>query len=312
MRTCTIVVLAAALALGACKKEDKGAATDKKETPAAKAGGGEMKEDKAAPTPAKDEPAPAKDEPAPTAPPAAGGDSITLTPAPHAVGDKWTEDSVQEMELTISAQGQQIPMVGGEHEVKSIEVLGVTDGVVTKAKYTYTTMEKSQKLGGKEQAKPSSIAGKTYTLEAGKPLVVTTDAGPAPEAEAKEVADAEKNFGEVDKMDKLLQGKTFVKDQAMDLPAAEIAQAMGDDPSMVVKKLTMTYRGMDGDHALFDMAMVMEQTTPGGKLDMDMTGKAMVDPKTNELVEMSLEGKMHMTGQATAEGTMKMQKKRLP
>jgi hypothetical protein len=231
---------------------------------------------------------------------------ITLSTTPPAVGDKWTEDKTQSMQLTISAAGQKIPMVGGEHEVKTIEVLEVTDGVVTKARITYATLDRSQKVGDKEQLPPSVLAGKTYVVEAGEPLSVSTEAGPAPDAEAAEVRDAEKNFGKPEKMGKMLDGKTFVKDEPVEFPASEIAQAMGDDPTMVVTRMGMTYRGMDGALALFDMNMVMEQTTPGGKLVMDLTGKAIVEPKRNDLVEMTMDGNLQMTGSASAEGTMRL------
>jgi hypothetical protein len=315
MRTCSKLIFAAALSLAAlgCKKEDKGASTDKKEPAAAKSGGGEMKSpdgDKPEPAVAEGDKAPAKDpEPAPTAAPT-DGDSITLTSVPPAVGDKWTEEKTQTMQLDISAQGQKVPMVGGEHEVKAIEVLAVTGDIVTKEKVTYTTLEHSQKLAGQEKLQPPVIAGKTYTIEAGDTLAVTTDAGPAAEAEAKEVQDAEKNFGKPEKFGKLLEGKTFKKDETVDFPADQIADAMGDADNMKVTKLSMTYRGMEGEVAMFDMAMTIVQETPGGTLTMDMAGKAKVDPKTNEPVDMALDGKLAMTGKAEATGTMTMHESR--
>jgi hypothetical protein len=54
------------------------------------------------------------------------------------------------------------------------------------------------------------------------------------------------------------------------------------------------------------MNMVMEQTTPGGKLVMDLTGKAIVEPNRNDLVEMTMDGNLQMTGSASAEGTMRL------
>jgi hypothetical protein len=236
--------------------------------------------------------------------------AVTLTSVPPRVGDRWIEENIQSMHLDITARGQQVPMIGYEHEVKAIEVLAVGGALVTKEKVTYTTVEHSQTVGGRESLEPPVIAGKTYTIEAGDPLVVTTDAGPAADAEAQAVQDAEKDFGKPDRFGKLLEGKTFQKDEAVDLSADEIAAANDDGDDAKFTSVTMTYRGMAGELALFDMAVTVEQDTPGeGRLDMFLTGTARVDPTTNEPAEATLEGTMTMTGPTTAHGTMTISEK---
>jgi hypothetical protein len=232
------------------------------------------------------------------------GDSITLTQGPRKVGETWTEDKSQAMDISIDVQGQKVPMVGGEHEVKKIEVLAVDGKAITKARMTYVTWDRSQRMNGQEQAKPSPLVGKSYILEAGTPITVTSDAGTPTQEEIDAVRDAEKRFGKTDGMDKVLDGRTFTKDEPLVFDPAEVAAAMGDDDGTVIKAMTMTYRGLEGSLALFDMAMTVEQPAGGATMTIDMTGNAKVEPTSNDLVEMALQGTLTATGAFTASGTM--------
>lgn len=315
MRKLTIVVLAAAFALGACKKEEKGASdkADKKEEPAKKDPAAKTDEPAKTDTPAKtDEPAktdtppPATDEtPIAAAAPVVADDSITLGFAPPAVGTKYTEEMHQDMALDIDAGGQKFKMTGGKVEKKTVEVLEVSADAVTKAKYTFEAMNEHQEMMGKKDDKASPIQGKTYTLTAGTPTDVATDSGPAPAAEADAVRDAEKKFGKSDRMAKMMAGRSFKKDEAVELPSDMVMEAMdGDD--MKEMKMTITYRGMDGDNAMFDVHMVMSGNDKGNDISVDMTGKVLVDPKTGEANKMELTGPFKMSGQVKADGSMTM------
>jgi hypothetical protein len=232
------------------------------------------------------------------------GDVITLGHSDPAVGDTWTEEKTDSMSMSLTAQGQSFQMVAGSHEVKTIEVLEVTHGTVTKARITFQTVDHSQKLSGQEQAGPSLIAGKSYILTAGDPITVSTDAGPAPADETAQVLEIEDRFGKGERLDRVLDGKTFRRDEEVTLSPEEIARSM-DDGGLKVDSLALTYRGMEDDLALFDMKTTMEQPTPSGPISMDLTGKVKVDPKKNEPVSMTLDGNLHMAGQVTGDGTMR-------
>jgi hypothetical protein len=166
-------------------------------------------------------------------------------------------------------------------------------------------------LNGAEQLPAPTIVGKTYVLEAGDPTTVSTDAGPVPDAEADEVRKNEKRFGRADRMDKLLEGRTFTKDETTELPADEIADVMseGDDHTKVTR-LALTFHNLDRGLAHFDMAMTVEQTNPAGTLTMTLDGPVTLDAERDELVEMSMTGTLTMTGSATAHGTMTISERR--
>ena len=299
MRTCTIVVLAAGLALAACDKGGKGAANNDKTAPPAD---DPAKGNGARSTP----PAP----PTSTAPAAVGADAITLHYAVPAVGTRWIEERGQTMDLDITAEGQHAKMTADRREGKTIEILAVTADAISKAKVSYEVVQNSQKVAGKEHFGPSPLVGKTYTLTAGSPIVVSTDAGPAPEAEAAAVQEIEQSFGKPSRMGTLLANRSFPRDQATDLPAGEIGQALGDDPSMIVQKLTLTYRGMAGDLATFDIAMTVVQDRDGNHMAMELAGKLLIHPKANDVGSLALDGSVTLTGKAAAKGTMQMRQKR--
>ena len=171
---------------------------------------------------------------------------------------------------------------------------------------------RDRKLGGKPKGGVSPIEGKSYTLTAGTPVTVEVGGKPAPAPEADAVRAAEKRFGKPDRMAKVLEGKTFTKGKPLDLPPAEIVDAMGDDPDLKLLKMTLTYRGMTGKRAMFDMAVKIEGDKNGGHMVMDLAGKVTVDPKTSEPVALDLQGTMKITGAASGEGTMKMSVRHTP
>jgi hypothetical protein len=307
MRKLTVVVLAAAFALGACKKEEKGASDkDKKEEPAAKKDDPAAKKDEPAnptPTPTPT-PEPVAEAPIAAAAPVVADDSITLGFTPPAVGEKWTEEQTQTMALDIDAGGQKMKMTGNKVEKKTIEVLEVKEDTVTKAKYTFDIITEEQEMAGKKDSKPSAIAGKTYTLTAGTPTDVATDSGPAPAAEAEAVRDSEKKFGKSDRMAKMMAGKTFKKGEATELDSKMVMEAMDDDGSMKNASMTLTFTGMDGDNAAFDVKMVMGGSEKGNDINVEMNGKITIDPKTGQPIKMDLTGPFKMSGQFKADGSM--------
>lgn len=296
MRTKKITVaVALTLALAACKKDEKGAATeDKPKEPATTPA-----DPKAPPvTPPTDE------KPAPTAAP---GDSLTLTFPTPTVGTKWSEEQTQSMDLTITADGETGQLRQETIEKKQVEVLAVTDNAVTKAKYTYDVSE-SQTMGGKTQARPAPHSGKTYILEAsnGKVTVTADGGGAASAAEVELVTKAEDSFGKADRMATLLAGRTFKKGEAVDLPADAISDVMGGGDGMKVTKMTLVYTGVTGSDPNFDMTLSMVQDKPDMKLEIDAAGKVTVDLASGLPLAMTMEGPVKMSGKISATGTMKV------
>jgi hypothetical protein len=237
--------------------------------------------------------------------------AITLRVAAPRVGQKWTDEKSQSFHVVITGNGKQTPMTGERVGTRKVEVLEVTAGAITKANYTYVKYSDVQKLGGKAKGGGSPIDGKSYTLTAGTPIDVSVGGKPAAEAEAAAVRELEKRFGKPDRLGKVLDGKTFTRGKVTDLPAADIADAMGDDPDLKLTKLALTYRGKVGKQAMFDIALVIEGDKKAGHTKMDLAGKAAVDPKTGELVDLDLVGTMKIIGTVAADGTMKMKARRI-
>lgn len=232
-------------------------------------------------------------------------DSVTLTDRPAKVGDKWTEEKTETGDLVATANGQKVAVKTERIEKRSVEVLAVGKTGMTKAKYTFITDSETKQSAKKSGGGPTAINGKSYTLTAGEPTGVAGDRGPAPDAEAELVRKRVKRFGKPDSLGKVIAGKTFLKGKPFALPAAQLAD-VAPEPDLQVVSVVLTYTGMKGDLALFDLAMKAEGDRNGMKMKLDFKGKVEVDPKTNTAMDSKLEGTVTSTGTAIVEGTMKM------
>jgi hypothetical protein len=232
-------------------------------------------------------------------------DSVTLTDRPLAVGDKWTEEKKEVSDLIVTANGQKVPVKSERHEKRVFEVLAVDKNGPTKAKYTFT-IDSETKTAPKPGGGPTAINGKTYTLTAGSPYTIAgTGAGAVPAAEADLVRKRVKKFGKSDQLGKVLSGKTFVKGKQLQLTAAELAEA-APDPELKLTSVGLTYTGMRGDRALFDVVMKGEGSKGKASMTLEFKGKIEVDPKTNTPLDSKMEAAVKATGANPVEGTLKM------
>jgi len=235
----------------------------------------------------------------------AKADSVTLTERAAKVGDKWTEEKSETGDMIVTVNGQKIAMKTERTEKRSIEVLAVDKAGPTKAKYTFMTDTETKQGPKKRDGGPTVIQGKSYTLTAGEPTAVAGEMGPAPEAEAALVRKRVKRFGKADQLGKVLAGKTFTKGKPFEVPAAQLAD-VSPDPELQVKSLVLTYNGMKGDLALFDLAMKAEGERNGSKMKLELKGKAEIDPKTNTPVDTASDMTVSSTGASVVDGTMKI------
>jgi hypothetical protein len=171
---------------------------------------------------------------------------------------------------------------------------------MARAKITYTKYSNTSKRAGRNNRKLGPSIGKTYTLSAGLPTKVETDAGPIPESEADLVREREKHFGTDDRSARALNGKTFVVGKPVALSARDLAP-MADDG---VVKWILTYRGMSGSDAVFDMTMRFETDRNGAHMTVDLVGKGVIDPKTAMMRDTTMQGTVTLTGGTTGQGTM--------
>jgi hypothetical protein len=236
----------------------------------------------------------------------ADSSSITLGAKAPPAGAKYTEEKATDIDMTVVVAKKTIKMSSTEKQKKKVEVLASKDDVITKAKVTYEVDQRSKKQDGKSDGGASPIEGKTYTLTAGATIDVAGASGKAPDAEASVVREREKRFGKTDKMTKLLAGKKFDLGKPVDLTGPDVADAFADDPNLELKKLTLTYRGMDGKNAKFDMQLQIAARKPDSDMKFELSGKALIEPTSGEPIDMKLDGTVKQTTKAQIDGKVTM------
>ncbi len=203
--------------------------------------------------------------------------------------------------LDVDVGGRKVHVDNSLAVTKAVEVTKVADGVPTEAKVTYKSFAE------KSAAKTTSVAlaGKTYTLTAGTPIGVAAATGTAADDEIQLIRKLEPRFGQADKLGKALDGKVFARGKAVTLPSAEVAGAMGGNMGEVKSaEMTMTYRGMEGANAAFDVTLKLEGDKDALHISADLAGKALIDAKTFEVASMEVSGKMAGTGKTSFAGTL--------
>jgi len=232
-------------------------------------------------------------------------DSVTLHYTGPKAGDKWTDDKGTSGTFDVTAGGNKMKISNESSEKLTIEVTKVKDGAVAEEKVSYTSFTEKQSMGGKDNSKTSPVVGKSYTVAAGSPITVTAASGKAGDDEVDVVRKDQKKVGKPDKMGKLLDGKSFTKDKKVDLPKAELAEALGDS-DMKAASMTMTYRGTTGGMASFDVTLDMEGDANGMHMTANLAGTLKVDPKNVQYGILDVKGAIKGTGKATLDGTMSM------
>jgi hypothetical protein len=233
-------------------------------------------------------------------------DSVTLHFTAPKAGDKWTDDKSSSSSFDVNVNGTKAKVTEDASEKETVEVTKVKDGAVTEEKVSYSAFAQKQSMGGKDKPAAVDLTGKSYTVTAGTPNSVTAASGKASDAEIDLVRKSQRRVGKPDKMAKLFDGKSFTKDKKVELPAAELAEAMGDDSGMKAASMTMTYRGTSGGYANFDVTLDLEGDANGMHLVAKLAGTAKIDPKSSQLGILDVKGSVKGTGKATLDGTMTM------
>jgi hypothetical protein len=230
-------------------------------------------------------------------------DTFTLHANNPKVGDKWTEDKTEQVDLNMTVKGSKIALHTTHADTKAIEITKVDAGTVTQAKYTYAAFTERTTMGSHDNSDSTPIVGKTYVLTAGDPIGVAAASGSPSDAEVAVVRKLEKRFGKPDRMEAILDGKTFTRDQQVVLSDAQIADALGDS-DLKAASLTLTYRGTANGQASFDIAIKLDGDKDGNHITADLSGHVVADPKTGHTLSFDTKGAMTMTGKANADGTL--------
>ena len=239
---------------------------------------------------------------------AADDKSLTVHLVAEKAGAKWTEDKLEVSKVNVDRNGSKLPVTSAHHEKKSVEIVKMHGADVAEARYTYVEFGDTQKIAsGAENKRAGAIAGKSYTLTAGSPIGVAASTGKATDEELALVRKAEKRFGQPDRMAKFIDGKTFPRDKLVVVPAAELEAMNSDD--LKVTALALTYRGMDGADASFDVALKMEGDRKGSHTKLDLTGKLAMEVRTGKIVGMVAKGSLTATGAQSVDGTVEIVEK---
>jgi hypothetical protein len=237
---------------------------------------------------------------APAAEAQPGPTSVTVRFRGPRVGDTWKEEMFRGMVLTFDINGRQMPVTNEAIEHKTIEVLAVNGNAPTKARITYTSYSDVTRRAGGAGNKAGPPLHKPYTLTSGLPTKVESKDGPVPESEADLVREREKRFGTDDRFARALHGRTFTIDKAASVPVPDLF----DDEKIKVQAMTLTYRRTANAKAEFDMTLRFVADQDGHKITTDLAGKAVIDPKTAMLHDLTLHGTVEYRGPNNGRGTM--------
>jgi hypothetical protein len=235
-----------------------------------------------------------------------GGGAVTLGYQVPPVGSAWIRTLHQASDATIPQAG---PVHDELNVEERIEIIAVSPERVTKEQVTFTKVEKHQTVGGKDVTRPMSIDGATYVLElAGDDVTVTTAAGaPAADEERDLVLSLEKDFQLGGLLERFLAGKTFHEGEAADLPSDQVTALLADADEGVEKAtMKLTFRGMDGALARFDVAAGLAGTKKEMHMDSTLIGKVELDPATGRVASERLGGPIHLSGRFDATGTTEL------
>lgn len=222
-----------------------------------------------------------------------------------AVGDKREEDAVMGMDLAMEIDpgtGKTIKqdMKMSETTKTTKELLALNGDVPSKVKVTYTSVDSKMTEMGKEKAKPSPIAGKTYIIEAkdGKTVITSGDGKTPPAVETKEIEKNFKSLGKPDPIAAALPTTPLKPGEKVDSLAKALVAFMNDketsDDSPKVSDAVVTFKEKSGDDAVFDISLKMDKNDPAMTMSMPLTGQMKISTKTSEPSHIELKGPITM------------------
>ncbi len=289
-----VAALAVCLALVACDKKKKA-------------------DPPAPPAPAPTEVTPPPPPPSPiSAPPIAG---LTIPNVPPKIGDKVVETNHRTMVAKVEPKpGVSIEVTTTEEREEDREVLAVDGAVITKVKVAYPKFTITESAMGKQKAKPTPTAGKTYLVwrDGGELKATLADGGAVSPEELTMLGKHQKGVGRPDVMQAIFAAHTWKTGEQVAMTPAELAQLAAvvgaeDDDGSELKAMGFALQSADDKVALFTMTLVLEQTSPKGSMKMSMTGSAKIDRNSGRALEVKVsgpfEGEMGMPISGTMDAT---------
>jgi hypothetical protein len=293
------LLLAAALALGACGGGSKS-------SPAPEA------PDETAEAPAGTEPAAPEDKGPPPS-----KDPVELLRIPPKVGEIRVVVEAVESDGTMLAAGREVRLAKKAETRRTEEVLAVDGDVVTQLKVTFDAVADHRTVGTNEQDVASPYAGKTFTIAfakgkgKAKPKFTVTEGGKPFKGKAADllVDEFRDDIGAVGYAGVALGGRTYTAGEAVTVPAQELLSILPEGRhDLKGEGITVTFVERRGEIATFELAGTL--TRPEGKMTMTMTlkGTLEVDVPLGRPVKVTVEGDSKGAGTAQYTGTLKSTK----
>jgi hypothetical protein len=243
--------------------------------------------------------------PAPSTTSGNGPSTFTFHAHKHAVGEKWIAHETENVDLAGTINGYPSQMGSERTQTSTVEVLETNGSIVTQARYTYDAFKNTFWAGGDGRSPAMPFTGKTYVLTAGDPIGVTASTGTASDDEVELIRKQEIRFGKPD-ADAMLDGRTFTRGAEVTVPASQLAGVVAE-PNMKVAKLSVTYTGIAGDTATFDVRMRLAGGKDGYRVTAELTGAVLVDARDGSFVSANMKGPLTMAADKwTLTGTVAM------
>ena len=247
--------------------------------------------------------------PAPTIPiPAAAAaepESYTIRLAPLAVGDRLAEIETLAMSMTVSTSSGSALVQASKLQEKHVEILEITSRRVSKALVHYRTVRDHMFVAGKRNEEIQPHSGQTYVVErSGDQVTVTrADGSAATAAEVEAVTKTERSLGRPDPLGAMLDGRRVVEGETIEVPAEIAAEMFSDAGKRRVGAMSMTFRGLEDDVAIFAVSLTMSEDSSNGTMEMALSGTARVEADSGRTLGLTVNGSLRMDGTVKATGT---------
>lgn len=213
-------------------------------------------------------------------------DAVSFPRPSTVVGDRSTEDQSLDIRFVLPGPAGPISFAQRRASTTTTQVLAATDGVMTKARFTYLERTELATQAGEEQAAPQPLLGKSYVVArtpAG--LVFSTDAGaPVTPEEAAALDEEHDRFGKENAFARLLASRPWLLGEAYAATPADLVQFNEDNAEHerpTAEAITLTLQSVDGARAIFALSLTMKVVgkarftmTPSGTLTIDRSRTA--------------------------------------
>lgn len=202
------------------------------------------------------------------------------------------------MAVAMTVDGGRSDVKISESVKRTEEVLAVAGDAITKTRVTFDDVKSTQ---------PSTLAGKTFVVEAKADRIDVVAAKDDGKADAKEVEKYLKNLGKPDPMLAALPAAGVSPGEKVDGVAKVISDQLRDSgDGMVASDVVVTFKEKRGEDGVFDVALKLTKDEGTTKMTIAVKGDVWVSTKTSSTTRMDLAGPVAISGATTGAGTMTM------